>query len=115
MVALLHKRMGDNEEFLNTQSPLFKAQQMKAPLLIGQGANDPRVKQAESDQIAAAIRGNGQPVEYYCFPDEGHGFVRPENDTAFNAAVERFLAKYLGGRDEPPSEEEARLLDSIKK
>ncbi len=114
MVAALHKRMGDNEEFLNSQSPLFKAQQMKAPLLIGQGANDPRVKKAESDQIAAAIRANGQPVEYYCFPDEGHGFVRPENDMAFNAAVERFLAKYLGGRAEPPSEEEGKLLESIK-
>jgi dipeptidyl aminopeptidase/acylaminoacyl peptidase len=114
MVAALHKRMGDTEEFLNSQSPFFKAQQMKAPLLIGQGANDPRVKKAESDQIASAIRANGQPVEYYCFPDEGHGFVRPENDTAFNAAVERFLAKYLGGRAEPPSAEEAELLDSIK-
>ncbi len=114
MVAAFHKRMGDNEEFLNSQSPLFKAQQMKAPLLIGQGANDPRVKQAESDQIAAAIRANGQPVEYYVFPDEGHGFQRPENDMAFNAAVERFLAKYLGGRAEPPSEEEAKLLESIK-
>ena len=115
MVAALHKRMGDNEAFLNSQSPLFKAQQMKAPLLIGQGANDPRVKQAESDQIAAAVRANGQPVEYYCFPDEGHGFVRPENDTAFNAAVERFLAKYLGGRSEPPSDEEAKLLESVAK
>ncbi len=115
MVALFHKRMGDNEEFLNSQSPIFKAQQMKAPLLIGQGANDPRVKQAESDQIAAAIRANGQPVEYYCFPDEGHGFVRPENNMAFNAAVERFLAKYLGGRAEPPSEEETKLLDNIKR
>ncbi len=114
MVAALHKRMGDNEEFLNSQSPLFKAQQMKAPLLIGQGANDPRVKQAESDQIASAIRANGQPVEYYVFPDEGHGFQRPENDMAFNAAVERFLAEYLGGRAEPPSEEEAKLLESIK-
>jgi dipeptidyl aminopeptidase/acylaminoacyl peptidase len=114
MVAALHKRMGDKEEFLNSQSPFFKAQEMKAPLLIGQGANDPRVKKAESDQIAAAIRANGQPVEYYCFPDEGHGFVRPENDMAFNAAVERFLAKYLGGRAEPPSAEEAELLDSIK-
>ena len=114
MVAALHKRMGDNEAFLNSQSPLFKASEMKAPLLIGQGANDPRVKKAESDQIAAAIRANGQPVEYYCFPDEGHGFVRPENDMAFNAAVERFLAKYLGGRAEPPSAEEAKLLESIK-
>jgi dipeptidyl aminopeptidase/acylaminoacyl peptidase len=115
MVALFHKRMGDTEEFLNLQSPLYKANQIKAPLLIGQGANDPRVKQAESDQIAAAVRANGQPVEYYIFPDEGHGFVVPENSMAFNAAVERFLAKYLGGRAEPPSDSDAKLLESIER
>jgi dipeptidyl aminopeptidase/acylaminoacyl peptidase len=114
MVAAFHKRMGDTEEFLHSQSPLYKANQIKAPLLIGQGANDPRVKQAESDQIAAAVRANGQPVEYYVFPDEGHGFVVPENSMAFNAAVERFLAKYLGGRSEPPTESDAKLLESIK-
>jgi dipeptidyl aminopeptidase/acylaminoacyl peptidase len=114
MVALFHKRMGDTEEFLNLQSPLYKANQIKAPLLIGQGANDPRVKQAESDQIAAAVRANGEPVEYYVFPDEGHGFVVPENSMAFNAAVERFLAKYLGGRAEPPSDSDAKLLESIR-
>jgi len=113
MVAAFHKRMGDNEEFLNSQSPLFKANQITAPLLIGQGANDPRVKQAESDQIVEAVRANGQPVEYYVFPDEGHGFLRPENDMAFNAAVENFLAKYLGGRAEPASDDEAKLLDSV--
>ena len=73
LVAVFHKRMGDNEEFLKSQSPIFKAEQIKAPLLIGQGANDPRVKKAESDQIAAAIRKNNKPVEYYFFPDEGHG------------------------------------------
>jgi dipeptidyl aminopeptidase/acylaminoacyl peptidase len=115
LVALFHKRMGNDEEFLNSQSPVFKANQMKAPLLIGQGANDPRVKQAESDQIAQGIRANGQPVEYFVFPDEGHGFLRPENNMAFNAAVERFLAKYLGGRAEPPSDEEAELLESVNK
>ena len=114
MVALFHKRMGDTEEFLNLQSPLYKANQIKAPLLIGQGANDPRVKQAESDQIAAAVRANGEPVEYYVFPDEGHGFVVPENSMAFNAAVERFLEKYLGGRAEPPSDSDAKLLESIR-
>ena len=115
MVAAFHKRMGDNEEFLNSQSPLFKAHEIKAPLLIGQGANDPRVKQAESDQIVEAVRANGQPVEYYVFPDEGHGFVVPENDMAFNAAVEGFLAKYLSGRAEPASDAETKLLETVKR
>jgi dipeptidyl aminopeptidase/acylaminoacyl peptidase len=114
ILSTFHKRMGDSEEFLNSQSPLFKADQIKAPLLIGQGANDPRVNKAESDQIVAAMRKNGEPVEYYVFPDEGHGFARPTNNMAFNAASENFLAKYLGGRAEPPSEAETKLLDSVK-
>ncbi len=113
-LAVLHKRMGDNEAFLNTQSPLFKAEQIKAPLLIGQGKNDPRVNKAESDQIVAAMRKNNKPVEYYVFPDEGHGFARPENRMAFNAASEEFLAKYLGGKFEPPSDAEKKLLESVK-
>jgi dipeptidyl aminopeptidase/acylaminoacyl peptidase len=114
ILAMFHKRMGDNEAFLNSQSPLFKADQIKAPLLIGQGANDPRVNKAESDQIVAAMRKNQKAVEYYVFPDEGHGFARPENRTAFNAASEEFLAKYLGGRYEPPTEAEKKLLESVK-
>ena len=114
MVSIFHKRMGDNEEFLKSQSPLFKADQIKAPLLIGQGANDPRVNKAESDQIVAAMRKNNKPVEYFVFPDEGHGFARPENNMAFNAAAEEFLAKYLGGRHEPPSDAEKKLLDTVK-
>lgn len=113
-LAIFHKRMGDNEEELKAQSPLFKADQIKVPLLIGQGANDPRVNKAESDQIVAAMRKNNKPVEYYVFPDEGHGFARPENRMAFNAASEEFLAKYLGGRFEPPTEAERKLLDSVK-
>jgi dipeptidyl aminopeptidase/acylaminoacyl peptidase len=113
-LAVFHKRMGDDEGFLKSQSPLFKADQIKAPLLIGQGANDPRVNKAESDQIVAAMRKNNKPVEYFVFPDEGHGFVRPENRMAFNAASEEFLAKYLGGRYEPPSDAEKKLLDSVK-
>jgi dipeptidyl aminopeptidase/acylaminoacyl peptidase len=107
--ALHKKRVGDVEteqEFLKSRSPLFKADQIKAPLLIGQGANDPRVKQAESDQIVAAMRQNRKPVEYIVFPDEGHGFARPENRLIFYAAAEPFLAKYLGGRAEAPSEKE---------
>ena len=113
-LAVMHKRMGDDQAFLKSQSPLFKADQIKVPLLIGQGANDPRVNKAESDQIVAAMRKNGKPVEYYVFPDEGHGFARPENRVAFNAAAEEFLAKYLGGRYEPPTEAEKKLLESVK-
>ena len=113
-LAVMHKRMGDDEAFLKSQSPLFKAGQIKAPLLIGQGANDPRVNKAESDQIVTAMRNNHKPVEYYVFPDEGHGFARPENRTAYNAASEEFLAKYLGGRYEPPTDAEKKLLESVK-
>ncbi len=114
ILATFHKRMGDSEDILKAQSPLFKADQIKAPLLIGQGANDPRVNKAESDQTVAAMRKNNKPVEYYVFPDEGHGFARPTNNMAFNAVTEEFLAKYLGGRYEPPSQEETKLLASIK-
>jgi len=109
MKALFDKRVGrlDTEaDFLRSRSPLFKANLIKRPLLIGQGANDPRVKQAESDQIVKAMRDNKLPVEYIVFPDEGHGFVRPENRLRFYAAADQFLAKCLGGRAEPPSEKE---------
>lgn len=102
MLAVFKLRMGDGEEFLNTQSPLMKASAIKAPLLIAQGANDVRVRQAESDQIVEALRRDGKTVEYYVFPDEGHGFMRPENSLKFCAVTEAFLAKHLGGRAEPP-------------
>jgi dipeptidyl aminopeptidase/acylaminoacyl peptidase len=111
--AVFEKRMGTGEEFLNSRSPLFKAGQIKAPLLIGQGANDPRVNKAESDQIVAAMKKNHKPVEYIVFPDEGHGFARPENREAFNAAAEAFLAKTLRGRVQPPTESEAKLLEQV--
>ena len=114
LLATFHKRMGDSEAVLKEESPLFKADQIKAPLLIGQGANDPRVNKAESDQIVAAMRKNQKPVQYYVFPDEGHGFARPANNMAFNAASEEFLAKYLGGRFEPATADESKLLTSIK-
>lgn len=100
-------RMGDTVAFLNSQSPLFKADQIKVPLLIGQGANDPRVNERESDQIVAAMRKNREPVEYVVFPDEGHGFARPQNNRRFNAAAEAFLGKYLGGRVEPAGPDES--------
>ncbi|MBA2367777.1 MAG: S9 family peptidase [Candidatus Protochlamydia sp.] len=107
--AQTDRRLGDLEkdaEFLREISPLHKAHLIKRPLLIAQGANDPRVKQAESDQIVQAMRQNQLPVEYLLFPDEGHGFARPENRLKFMAAAEAFLTKYLDGRNEPPSQDE---------
>jgi dipeptidyl aminopeptidase/acylaminoacyl peptidase len=101
------RRMGDTEEMLAAQSPLHKANEIRVPLLIGQGANDPRVKIAESDQIVAAMRERNLEVTYVVFEDEGHGFARPENTKRFNAAVEAFLADHLGGRAEPARPEEA--------
>lgn len=100
------RRMGEDEAFLNVQSPLFRADQITAPLLIAQGANDPRVKIAESDQIVAAMRAKGRPMTYIVFEDEGHGFARPENNRRFVAAMEAFFAEHLGGRSEPAAPEE---------
>ena len=102
--SLWTKRVGDldkEEEFLKERSPLYKVNYITRPLLIGQGANDPRVKEAESNQIVEAMRKNGKPVEYVLYPDEGHGFQRPENRLHFFAITEQFLAKHLGGRAEP--------------
>ena len=107
MKAIFTRRVGDlekEEEFLTQRSPLYRADQITKPLLIGQGANDPRVKQAESDQIVKAIRDRKREVEYVLYPDEGHGFARPENRLQFYAIAEEFLAKHLGGRAEPVSE-----------
>ncbi len=105
--ALFAKRVGDlekEEEFLKERSPLSKVNYITKPLLIGQGKNDPRVKVAESDQIVDAMRKNGKPVEYVLYPDEGHGFQRPENRLHFFAITEQFLAKHLGGRAEAVGE-----------
>jgi dipeptidyl aminopeptidase/acylaminoacyl peptidase len=103
MISQFHRRVGDpavDEEFLWSRSPLSRADQIKIPLLIAQGANDPRVKQAESEQIVAALRAANISCEYMLFPDEGHGFAKPENRMTFYAAAEKFLARYLGGRAE---------------
>ncbi|HXM53829.1 MAG TPA: S9 family peptidase [Candidatus Dormibacteraeota bacterium] len=104
MIAQLYRRVGNPEtdaEFLWSRSPLSRVDQIRIPLLIAQGANDPRVKQAESEQIVAALREKGIPHEYLLYPDEGHGFAKPENRLRFYAAAERFLAQHLGGRCEP--------------
>jgi dipeptidyl aminopeptidase/acylaminoacyl peptidase len=100
LVAQFHNRVGNPEtdrDFLWSRSPLSAADRITIPLLIAQGANDPRVKQAESEQIVAALDKAGIDHEYMLFPDEGHGFAKPENRLKFYAAAERFLAKHLGG------------------
>jgi dipeptidyl aminopeptidase/acylaminoacyl peptidase len=106
MIDLFTNRVGDHRteqgrKFLLQCSPLERVDAIQKPLLIGQGANDPRVKQAESDQIVQAMQTKNIPVTYVLYGDEGHGFARPENRMSFNAVVEAFLAKHLGGACEP--------------
>jgi dipeptidyl aminopeptidase/acylaminoacyl peptidase len=103
LLTMFYNRVGNpdtEEEFLKSRSPLFKVEQIKIPMLIAQGANDPRVKQSESEQIVEAMKSKGIEYEYMLFPDEGHGFAKPENRLKFYAAAEKFLAKHLGGRYE---------------
>jgi dipeptidyl aminopeptidase/acylaminoacyl peptidase len=106
----LVRRMGDprteeGKAWLTERSPLTRVDQIKRPLLIGQGANDQRVKQDESDQIVNAMVEKNIPVTYVLFPDEGHGFHRPENNKSFNAIAEGFLGECLGGRAQPIGDE----------
>jgi dipeptidyl aminopeptidase/acylaminoacyl peptidase len=105
MFEMFATRVGDprtdaGRALLKAHSPLTHAESIRRPLLIGQGANDARVKQAESDQIVEAMQTRGIPVTYLLYPDEGHGFARPENNLSFHAIAERFLARTLGGRCE---------------
>jgi dipeptidyl aminopeptidase/acylaminoacyl peptidase len=100
---IFYQRMGDpntpdGKAQLTRQSPLSSANKIKTPLLVVQGANDPRVNKREADQIVIALRDRGFPVEYIVAPDEGHGFARPVNNMAMFASAEKFLAKYLNGR-----------------
>jgi dipeptidyl aminopeptidase/acylaminoacyl peptidase len=100
------RRIGDprteeGQKLLRERSPLTYADRIKKPLVIAQGANDPRVKKAESDQIATAMKAKQLPVTYVLYPDEGHGFARPQNRLSFYAIAEGFLAQCLGGRFEP--------------
>jgi dipeptidyl aminopeptidase/acylaminoacyl peptidase len=106
VIAMFKTRMGDWETEAGKQamtevSPLTHAADIKRPLLIGQGANDPRVNVAESDQIVKAMQEKAIPVSYVVFPDEGHGFARPENNLAFYATAEAFLSAHLGGLYQP--------------
>ncbi|MEY4936141.1 MAG: Prolyl tripeptidyl peptidase precursor [Bacteroidota bacterium] len=100
---MFYLRLGDPTDevgraLLEKQSPLNHVTKIKTPLMIIQGANDPRVKKSEADQIVVAMRDNKIPVEYLCASDEGHGFARPVNNMAALAASEKFMAQYLGGR-----------------
>ncbi len=100
---LFYARMGDpstpeGKAQLERQSPLNHASKIKTPLLVIQGANDPRVNKREADQIVIALRDRNYPVEYLVAPDEGHGFARPINNMAMFATTEKFLARHLGGR-----------------
>ncbi len=102
-MPVLKQKVGDpstpeGRKFLEERSPLTHVEKIARPLLIGQGANDPRVKQAESDQIVEAMKAKKIAVCYVLYPDEGHGFARPANRMSFNAVTEAFLAKHLGGR-----------------
>jgi dipeptidyl aminopeptidase/acylaminoacyl peptidase len=106
MIDMFTTRVGDHRteegrKFLESRSPLNFVDRIRRPLLIGQGANDPRVKQSESDQIVQAMKARNIPVTYVLYPDEGHGFARPENRMSFYAVTEAFLARNLGGRAEP--------------
>ncbi len=107
-IKMFKDRVGDHttpegQAMLNERSPLTHVDKIRKPLLIGQGANDPRVKQSESDQIVQAMQKKSIPVTYVLFPDEGHGFARPENSLAFFAVTDSFLSEHLGGRAEPIS------------
>lgn len=100
------RRVGDpttlsGRRLLHERSPLFRASKIQRPLLIGQGANDPKVKQSEADQIVSAMTKNRLPVTFVLYSDEGHGFMRPENRLSFFAIAEGFLGQCLGGRVEP--------------
>ncbi|MCB9792803.1 MAG: S9 family peptidase [Alphaproteobacteria bacterium] len=107
---LFYKRVGDprteeGQALLKARSPLTYVDRIERPLLIVQGANDPRVKRAESDQIVEAMRERGIPVRYLLYPDEGHGLARPENNLSFAALTEAFLGEHLGGRVQPLGED----------
>jgi dipeptidyl aminopeptidase/acylaminoacyl peptidase len=88
------------EEYLYSISPLFHAKNIKKPVLVLQGANDPRVLQIESDEMVEAVRKQGIPVEYIVFPDEGHGFAKKKNQITSNEAILKFLDQYLKGVSE---------------
>ena len=112
--------MGDpkteaGQKRMKEASPLFSADKISKPLLIIQGANDPRVTKAESDQIVVALRDNGNPVSYLLADDEGHGFRKPVNNMAMFAETEKFLSTNLGGRYQKDMPDEvAKRLEQLR-
>ena len=108
-------RTAEGKEWMHERSPLYAADEIRTPLLVVQGANDPRVNRAEAEQIVIALRDRGFPVEYILAPDEGHGFARPVNNMALYMAAEKFLAQHLGGRYQEGGTEEvvARLKEIV--
>lgn len=115
---IMYARMADpgtaeGRELLEQESPLHFADRIRTPLMVVQGANDPRVKKRNSDEIVVALRQHGIPVEYLVAPDEGHGFARPINNLALVAAMEKFFAEHLGGRyqEDMPEEVSKRLRE----
>lgn len=121
-MEIAYRQVGDprTEEgraFLKSRSPVTYVDNLKIPLLIAQGEKDPRVKQAESDQIVNALKAKDIPYIYLLFNDEGHGFARPKNRFAFYGVAEQFLAEHLGGRSESVTKDEianTTLLDAHK-
>jgi len=104
ILARWRRRVGDVEHddaFNRERSPIYHVDAIRAPLLVGQGKNDPRVSLANADAMVKALRDGGRDVTYVVYPDEGHGFARPENRLDFYGRVDEFLAKHLGGRSEP--------------
>ena len=118
--ATFYERMGNpttaqGEAKLKRQSPLFSADKIRTPLMVVQGANDPRVTRNESDQIVAALHARGFPVEYLVAPDEGHGFSGETNKMAMCAAMESFFARHLGGRCQAHTPDDvAQRLESLR-
>ena len=117
-INFFKKSIGDltkeeDRKLLMSRSPIYFVDNIKKPLLVVHGANDVRVKKTESDQIVKAMKERGLPVIYILFPDEGHGFVKPENKIAFYAIMEKFLAKYLQGKYEPIRKQELERSSMI--
>jgi dipeptidyl aminopeptidase/acylaminoacyl peptidase len=113
---IFYARMADpdtpgGKKLLESESPVNAASKIRTPLMVVQGANDPRVNKRNSDEIVIAVRDKGVPVEYLVAPDEGHGFARPINNLAMVTEMEKFLAKYLDGRyqESVPSDVAERL------
>jgi dipeptidyl aminopeptidase/acylaminoacyl peptidase len=105
-MQIYHSRMGDpstpeGKKLLQDRSPALHVDGIKKPLLIAQGANDPKVMRSDTDKFVKALKEKGVPVTYALYPDEGQGFHRPENNLAFMALAEAFLKKHLGGEAEP--------------